>query len=741
MRIFIKHKLFIVGIMVSLLCFCCGCNNDDSVAYRRVIAGDDPWWSDETFEYGKEYASEETSITTMASNGEKTVLYVVGNTTNMLLVCEDQNSQEINLSEYGSPAVSCVFINENTIYVILRFLENSEAENIVYELDEHTGTLEELFDLSFDENEGNDTYVSRVIPTDEKMYIRYSYLENNLYRDGFEIVDYDGNNEFEISVGEGISDWTVLDSGEIIYRVREFDEIGNDARYYRLDGVTGSLTEYYINDEVADKYLTAQMFDDGSMYLKSTDMSIMKYDFSTGVESEFFNFNDCNVNMNWLLDMSYILYCEEDTIVFEQNTFLNTEYFYCSLEVLKKESTNPNAGKQTLILAPVYIVDYFEGEAIRKFNSEERTSYIYVTGDYSIYNESETYDVSDYLTYHYSQISNIEDRLSVDIKASDGPDIIMGAGELSQIENDELLVDVNEIVDGNYGINRSEFFDNVFDAYTVEGKMYRMPYVVSVQGIVASEDTVESGTKGLTYGEYRDYVDEICSGVDPLTAENDRDMIFELLFSCMTDCFFEEGYLNIDNDEFRNLAEFVKSNYSGVDSSGETFKAKQVCLSDVGWDIADGKIMNSGNVLLGYPSGDGRGATVFVNETLSVTKCCNNRDDAMDFIAFVLSYDVQKLANKNPINIKAFQEYASSGLDYANTYYEQFYGKPGPYDSEYVECYIRMIESAEVSCVRNSDVWLAVAEEMPAYFEGDKTLDDVIPIINQRVNNMIDERK
>jgi len=120
-RIFIKHKLFIVGIMVSLLCFCCGCNNDDSVAYRRVIAGDDPWWSDETFEYGKEYASEETSITTMASNGEKTVLYVVGNTTNMLLVCEDQNSQEINLSEYGSPAVSCVFINENTIYVILRF--------------------------------------------------------------------------------------------------------------------------------------------------------------------------------------------------------------------------------------------------------------------------------------------------------------------------------------------------------------------------------------------------------------------------------------------------------------------------------------------------------------------------------------------------------------------------------------------------------------------------------------------
>ena len=58
---------------------------------------------------------------------------------------------------------------------------------------------------------------------------------------------------------------------------------------------------------------------------------------------------------------------------------------------------------------------------------------------------------------------------------------------------------------------------------------------------------------------------------------------------------------------------------------------------------------------------------------------------------------------------------------------------------------IRTLESIILSCsgmhTEDQAVNLILIEEMPAYFTGQKSLDDVIKIVQDRVQKVLDERK
>ena len=57
-----------------------------------------------------------------------------------------------------------------------------------------------------------------------------------------------------------------------------------------------------------------------------------------------------------------------------------------------------------------------------------------------------------------------------------------------------------------------------------------------------------------------------------------------------------------------------------------------------------------------------------------------------------------------------------------------------------VDWYVDQISDAVIVPDTDSAVIVIMNEEMPAYFEGQKSLDDVIAIIENRVNLMLNER-
>ena len=61
-------------------------------------------------------------------------------------------------------------------------------------------------------------------------------------------------------------------------------------------------------------------------------------------------------------------------------------------------------------------------------------------------------------------------------------------------------------------------------------------------------------------------------------------------------------------------------------------------------------------------------------------------------------------------------------------------------DYSVIDNYEAMIDSCSSVSATDPAVTAIIREEMPAYFSGQKTLDEVIPIMEERVQTFLDER-
>ncbi|MCR4767089.1 MAG: hypothetical protein K5875_03940, partial [Saccharofermentans sp.] len=117
-----------------------------------------------------------------------------------------------------------------------------------------------------------------------------------------------------------------------------------------------------------------------------------------------------------------------------------------------------------------------------------------------------------------------------------------------------------------------------------------------------------------------------------------------------------------------------------------------------------------------------------------------------EFISYLLSEDVQKglaMRSNFVLNRSAFRSAGEALTDYFN--YGDRSGNELSDDEKYTSADIDNIERIILSCSsmnsENSDMSMILIEEMPAYFLGQKDLDSVIIIIQDRVRKVLDERK
>ncbi len=65
---------------------------------------------------------------------------------------------------------------------------------------------------------------------------------------------------------------------------------------------------------------------------------------------------------------------------------------------------------------------------------------------------------------------------------------------------------------------------------------------------------------------------------------------------------------------------------------------------------------------------------------------------------------------------------------------------PLPISYDDIDRYRTFIERIDHADAIDSEIYAIVCEELPAYFSDDKSLDQVIEIINQRARLVVDER-
>ena len=162
--------------------------------------------------------------------------------------------------------------------------------------------------------------------------------------------------------------------------------------------------------------------------------------------------------------------------------------------------------------------------------------------------------------------------------------------------------------------------------------------------------------------------------------------------------------------------------------------------------------------MVGFPSADGRGPAADICCFVSITQGSDCPNGAWRFIETLLSEDVQKAFCEQlvdsyqsffPINRNAFEEAGKDSVDIFNhnkeLEYASWFG-----GSDNLGNYVNVEDLDKLKVVTESvnhiyrsdaDIDIIVYEEIQPYLAGDKSLDEVIKIMNDRARTVLNERQ
>lgn len=160
----------------------------------------------------------------------------------------------------------------------------------------------------------------------------------------------------------------------------------------------------------------------------------------------------------------------------------------------------------------------------------------------------------------------------------------------------------------------------------------------------------------------------------------------------------------------------------------------------------------------GFPTADKNGSAVIATESYAISAKSASQDAAWEFARYYLTEEYQTSDSSNgmygmPVEKNAFMAMARKALE--KPYYLDENGQKVEYDETYyindeeivlpplteeqLNQAVSFVESIGRTTYQNSEVLQIINEEVPAFFEGQKSAKDVAGIIQNRVQLYLDE--
>jgi len=496
-----------------------------------------------------------------------------------------------------------------------------------------------------------------------------------------------------------------------------------------------------------------------------TDGGVYSIDTAAGTCTMILSFNCSNCN-RFLVNNSELKYADDNMLMFSYSSrYVGLGQLNDVLCVFTKSSDYPAAGKSILTVASTEDLDYSISEAIMEFNNQSSSSYMLFDSrykanaeiDYSNVDSTDRAAVNSLNAY-----ASVSDRLTMDIIAGNGPDILISNGANEQLSKSEYFIDLSDYLENESGINESDYFMNAINAMRFNGSLYQLPIGFYVEGFIAPSDAV-NGKNGLTFDEYLSMVSSSCNGQDPIWDHQlsySRNEVATKLFANSNEVFIKEGKIDVNCTEFQAILDYCKdlpekgffegkdidAEYEDLMSAKESMKVQPVVI--YGFYEYEAFVMKNKNALVfGYPSADGRTATIGSEIAVSVSACSSDINSCKEFINILLSEHVQStIATNIPVNKNCARDLAVSEIAVHNRNVNEnageMFAKTGEaLDTSLADEYIEQLSEASTSAFVYHSISLIIYEEIPAYFEGQKTFEEVAQVINDRAQKVLDERK
>lgn len=592
-----------------------------------------------------------------------------------------------------------------------------------------------------------------------------SNFEANDFSYRLEVSDRAGNvndvNLSELFPDQNILGLYVLEYGENSAMIITYDE-EHSKKFFKLnfDDMTVSDTSPDGTDWIGSVNVSDITCVNGHAYYE-TYGCINEIDFDNQTVKKVFDFNDSNVNRFDIKDCNLVDFTEEN-IIFTCRTWpagmfsdAKNEFF---LYKLTKEETNPNTGKTIIEVGCIGEVTRPLADAICEYNETNPNCFIRFDNTYSVdANLNLGYDVpyEEREEAYRNLQTELSYQLSMDLIAGEGPDIIVDGYAYSQLNNEDYLLDLSGYMSE---LDTSKYFMNVITGTQVDDSIYQIPVSFALQGIFTSASNVSEGQVGFTFEEYSRFVTVVCNGTDPIRLP--RLPYFCECISSMSDLFMLSDGMDFNNNAFKELADYTRENvpkklYGEVDSLD--FLAAYTYINGFDGYLFEYTYRNDGYsnnyldpVLLGLPSFDGRGPSIMIQNSVGISAQTANPDECWEFIKVLLDDNVQESVARNlafPVNRESYEKTATEMVEVCNSISSgsanYSYSAVGmvavEVDMDAVQNLADTISISRVSLLDPS-VAIILSEEIQPYYEEQKEIDEVIDILQDRVDTVFDER-
>ena len=488
---------------------------------------------------------------------------------------------------------------------------------------------------------------------------------------------------------------------------------------------------------------------------------IYKLDMKAGTSALVLSWNETDCVPGIMRDPVFLVPSSDEVLFIKQKAPEERSLGSFSENVLvhlTRAAKNPYAGKRLLTAAVAG-----EGEnnvfqeIMKQYNTDPKSTSRIQIVDYSplfgIYGSSETEE-------------DLLDRINQEILSGAGPDILINCAGYPRFSTSSRMADMNPWLDGNNGIPRNEYYDNIFRAFETDGKLYQVPVYVEMSGILYN-DAILGNKHAYTLSDLLSATDVLPSDKQLLPAYSYEE-ILDMLLPVMLPSFVsdEKSTCSFDCPEFQMLLEFCRKYGQSPEMLGrkggvwvdpveylnaETVAAVPYAINHVIQypDYAGG--LRGQALLGGYPLTDRSGVGAEAVMSVGVCATSSGKDEAFDFIRYLLSPETQKRLSNYLGGFPVHRASCEATTEQKVSEYAAFIDAPADLSMAQPGKYYVGTKAVregipslmdKVSAAAYSDPFIEdiIKEEAAAYFNNQKTVEEVCRTIQNRAQIVVQER-
>ena len=527
------------------------------------------------------------------------------------------------------------------------------------------------------------------------------------------VLKTDGEKVCEIRPEESIRDIGLSKEGDVIL-VTENESRFSDVLQI-LNPETGTLSGNY---ELSDWFGIAEGAAKGVLVL---DLSgVYDLDVESGEKIYYMRWSGTSYSPNMNSNPSYTFKMTEDgDMEMLQRRMVKEEYYEVSIRKI-----NPDEMDKTPLVLRVMYANSGLKLLVTRFNQQNQEYHVFLqdrSGEY----------YGDFVS-----------RTDMEIATGKGPDMF----EYDVVSNIYALVEKGALENlepylAQDGIDRSAYAPETFQNLGREDGIYYAGYEM----------------EGITM-----YIKEELTGSTP-------EELLDNMENCDEQVVFNSRYYYTQNKLLRYFFQMSEDFYGMVDWEGKTcdfsgelweqilrvVKRYGVTDRNQQWEeiaasvysgrldrfaYEDASLLQEGMVLTGYPSEEGMTNQLNV-AGLAVNAASGHKEGVWQFIRFVLEEENQELVLQDgrlPVNEKVLQAYVDEEVSKPNGCYPP--GEEVYITEDQLEKFWACLNHARITPGRTEAVLAIIQEEAELYFTGDKSIEEISDIIENRVRLYLAEQ-